>query len=117
MFAMTVVVGRVGRDPESRTTTSGKKVVSFSVATDTFSGGERGTEWYRCVGWDKTAEIVEKHVKKGDIIVVQGRMQTRTYEKDGIEKSSTELVADRVSFVPTGKKPGSEGGSTEEAGW
>ena len=95
-----ILIGRVGRDPEVRTTQDGGKIINFSVATsETWKDkntGERKerTEWNRVVVFnDRIGEIVEKYVKKGSLIHIEGALQTRKWtDKDGQERYSTEVV-------------------------
>lgn len=94
------LIGRIGRDPESRTTQSGSKVVSFSLATserwkDKNSGETKErTEWHNIVVWNENiGRIVESYCKKGSQILVEGQIQTREYtDKDGNQRRTTEIV-------------------------
>lgn len=92
-----VVLGNVGKS-EIRTTTNGTKVASFSVAVSEKRKGEDNTTWFNCIAFDKTAEVVERYVQKGSKVLVQGRIATRSYEKDGETKYVWEVVADRLSL-------------------
>jgi len=94
-----IVLGRVGGDPEIRTTQNGNKVATFSVATsegwkDKQTGEwKEKTEWHRITVWNEgLIGIIEKHVGKGDRVQVEGQLQTRKYEKDGVERQTTEIV-------------------------
>ena len=88
-----IIIGNVGRDPEIRSTTSGKQVANFSVATSWGSGENKQTEWHRIVCWEKSAEIVQKYVKKGTLVFIQGQIRTRKWtDQAGVEKYSTEIV-------------------------
>ena len=99
------VIGHLGRDPELRNTTSGKQVCNFSVAaTEKWKGGEH-TEWFRCVAWDRTGEIIAKYVSSGNPIFVAGSMRTRSFTgKDGTTQYRTELIVREVQLL--GGKPG-----------
>ena len=92
--------GRIVKDPDIRATASNKKVASFTIAVDTYSGGERKAEFINCVAWQKTAELIEKHFFKGkEILVVDGRLQTRSYEaQDGSKRYVTEVVVNEIEF-------------------
>jgi single-strand DNA-binding protein len=92
-----IVLGNVGKS-EIRTTTNGTKVASFSVAVSEKRKGEDNTTWFNCIAFDKTAEVVERYVQKGSKVLVQGRIATRSYEKDGETKYVWEVVADRLSL-------------------
>lgn len=91
--------GNLTRDPELRTTPGGKQVASFSVATNE---GKDKTEFHNCIAWEKTAEIVAQYCRKGNRIAVQGRLQTRKWEKDGITRYATEIVASNIDLPPKG---------------
>lgn len=98
------LLGRLGRDPELRHTASGKAVVSFSIATDERRPDGNGgwaefPEWHNCVAWDKTAEAVAKFLGKGSPCFIEGRLQTREYEKDGVKRKATEIVVFNVQFL------------------
>lgn len=104
------LVGSVGRDSELRYTTGGAAVATISLATDeTFKNkqGERQTkvEWHRVVIWGKTAETLNQYLTKGKLICVEGRIETRKWEdKDGNDKYTTEIRADRVTLLGGGKR-------------
>lgn len=104
-FQKIIVMGNLGKNPELRETQSGKAVANFSVATNEFrstNGGEREkvTEWHNIVAWDRTAENVAKYLKKGSQCLVEGRIQTRSWEdRDGNKRYTTEIVANNVQFI------------------
>jgi single-strand DNA-binding protein len=100
-----ILVGNVTRDPVIKSTTSGKKVASFSVAVNRMKEGE--ADFHNVVVWEKLAEIVEKYVVKGMKIYVEGRLQNRSYDKDGVTKYITEIVATDITMLGT-KTPPSE---------
>ena len=98
------IMGRLCADPVYRTTGSGISVANFSVAVDRdFSGkdgGEKETDFIDCTAWRKTAEFVTKYFTKGRMIVVDGKLQTRSWtDKDGSKRTSAEVVADNVYFA------------------
>jgi len=104
------LVGRLGRDPELKALPSGHTVANFSIATDEpvkkpDGSWEKRAEWHHLTAWGKTAELAGKYLQKGSQVAVHGRLQTRTYEKDGVKHYSTEVVVDRLEFV--GSKPAS----------
>ena len=77
-------IGRLGRDPETRYTQSGKAVASFSLACSEKRGGEESTEWINVVAWEKLAEICGQYLTKGSLVFISGRMQTRKWQdKEG----------------------------------
>jgi single-strand DNA-binding protein len=93
-----VILGNVGKDPEVRTLNSGDPVANFSIAVSERRKGEDHTTWFRCNAFGKTAEVVRDYVRKGSKVLVQGRIQTREYEKDGITRQSWEVMVDRLSL-------------------
>lgn len=102
-----VMMGRLTKDPELRYTTSGTAVLSFTVAVDRIyskPGEERQTDFIDVVAWSKTAEFVDRYFGKGQKIIVEGSLQTRTYtDKNGNKRKAVELVARQVHFAE-GKK-------------
>ncbi len=95
-----VLMGNVGKDPEVRYTGSGVAVASFSLATSDGWGDKEETNWHTIVAWKKTAEICGQYVKKGSPLLVEGRIQYRSYDaKDGSKRYVTEIVADRVVLL------------------
>lgn len=94
------ILGNLGADPELRFTGSGKPVCNLSVAT-TYKpkNGGKQTEWHRVVAFDVTAENCAKYLTKGKEVFISGRLQTRSWEKDGVKRYTTEIMAERVAFV------------------
>jgi single-strand DNA-binding protein len=94
-----ILVGRLGRDPETRYTSGGQAVANFSVATDESykdKNGERQkrTEWHKIVVWGKQAEIAQQYLKKGSLVFIEGRIQSREWQdKEGQKRTSFEIVA------------------------
>lgn len=105
------LIGRLGRDPELRYTTSGTPVASFSIATDerwVDSGGNRQTrtEWHNIVAWSKLAEICGQYLKKGKLVFIEGRIQTREWDdRDGNKRRTTEIVASNMQMLDRGGVP------------
>ena len=93
------LVGNLGMDPEIRTTQQGKAVGEFSVATSYGMGDKEETEWHKIVVWEKTAEACAKFLKKGSSVYVEGRIKTESYEKDGVKKYITKIIANEVKFL------------------
>ena len=108
-----ILVGRLGKDPEVRHLESGAAVANFPIATsETYKDrntGERKevTEWHNIVLWRGLAEVAEKYVKKGDQIYVEGKLRTRSWEKDGVTRYTTEVVGDNMTMLG-GKTGGSD---------
>ena len=103
---MAIVVGFVGDNPRVNATQSGRKVASFTIATTekgyTAQSGQQipdKTEWHNIVCWGKTAEVVERYVRKGSSLYIQGKMRTRTYEKDGQTRYVTEIECESMQML------------------
>jgi single-strand DNA-binding protein len=100
-----ILVGRLGRDPETRYTGGGQAVANFSIATDeTYKdkNGERQkrTEWHKIVVWGKQAEIAQQYLKKGSLIFIEGRIQSREWQdKEGQKRTSFEIVASNFRML------------------
>jgi single-strand DNA-binding protein len=116
-----ILVGRLGRDPETRYTGGGQAVANFSVATDESykdKNGERQkrTEWHKIVVWGKQAEIAQQYLKKGSLIFIEGRIQSREWQdKEGQKRTSFEIVANNFRMLggrAEGAAAGGGGGSS-----
>ena len=100
-----ILVGRLGRDPETRYTGGGQAVANFSVATDESykdRNGERQkrTEWHKIVVWGKQAEIAQQYLKKGTLVFIEGRIQSREWQdKEGQKRTSFEIVANNFRML------------------
>src|SRR3954462_10888320 len=111
-----MLIGNVGQDPEIRTIPSGARVAQFSVATsrrwnDKSGQQQEKTEWHRIVAWEKLVDIIERYVKKGDRIYVEGEIEYRQYQdKDGVTKYSTEIRAREVVLLGGKREGAGEGG-------
>lgn len=115
-----VIMGRLARDPESRTTQSGVSVCNFTVAVDRDykNGDEKVTDWIDCVAWRGTAEFVQKYMSKGRMVVVSGSLQSKKWQdKDGNNRTSWEVQAQNVYFADSKRDgdSGSGGGSPAPA--
>jgi len=99
------IVGRLTRDPEARSTPSGTNVTSFSVATnfvwtDPQGAKKEAVEYHNIVAWRKLGEIVAQYLRKGSRVLVEGRLQTRSWEgQDGAKRNRTEIVADNLIML------------------
>ncbi len=107
-----ILLGHVGKDPEVRYLDKDVAVANFTLATTeraiTLANGTQvpeRTEWHNIVAWRGLATIAEKYIKKGTQIYVEGKIQTRSYEKDGIKRYTTDIVAENITLL--GKKPDS----------
>lgn len=118
MLNRIAVMGRLGRDPEVRYTQSGTPVASFSLAVDRDftdqSTGQRGTDWIDVVAWGNRATFVERYFRKGQLAVVEGRLQIRDYVgRDGGKRRAVEIVAENIYFAGAKAAPPSEGNADE----
>lgn len=111
-----IILGNLGRDPELRHTPAGKAVATLRIATNevwTDQSGERQerTEWHTVVVWGRQAENCNQYLKKGRSVYIEGRLTTRKWQdKEGKDRYSTEIVADRVQFIGGGTGAGGGGG-------
>ena len=94
-----IAIGRLGKEPEVRTTPGGKTVANFSLATDSGYGDKKVTQWHRVVAWEKTAELAQKFLHKGSRIFLEGEVQYGKYEKDGQTHYTTDIVARNIQFL------------------
>lgn len=99
MFNKALLIGRLGREPEKRTTQSGKTVTTFTLATTTGFGESQKTDWHNVVCFDKVAESVANYLHKGSACMVEGKISYDTYEKDGVKKTTTKITASNVLFI------------------
>jgi single-strand DNA-binding protein len=110
-----ILLGNLGRDPETRYTTGGDAVTNLNIATseqwkDKSGEKQERTEWHRVVLFGRQAEVAGEYLKKGRSVYIEGRLQTRKYtDKDGVETYSTEIVADRMQLIGGGREGGSGG--------
>lgn len=103
-FNQAIIMGNLTRDPEMRSTPSGQNVASFAVATNRQwqdPSGERkeSVEYHEIVAWGKLAELANQYLNKGRKVLVVGRLQTQSWEKDGVKRQRTEIVANDISFL------------------
>lgn len=93
------LIGRIGQQPEVKQVTDTFKVAKVSLATSEKVKDEQKTEWHNLVAFDKRADLFEKYVHKGDLLYVEGKLKTRSWEKDGVKHYSTEIIVDRIDFL------------------
>jgi len=116
-----ILIGNLGRDPETRYTTGGDAVTNLNIATsetwkDKAGEKQEKTEWHRVVLFGRQAEIAGEYLKKGRSVYIEGRLQTKKYtDKDGVEKYSTEIVGDRMQLLGS-RDGGGAGGDAEFSG-
>ncbi len=105
-------IGRLGKDPEQRFMPNGDAVTSFRIAVGWKGKDKEGAEWVSIETFGKLAEICHEYLRKGSQVFVSGRMKTDEYEKDGIKRYSTKIVADRMQML--GSK-GDNGGAAHDS--
>ncbi len=99
------LLGNLGNEPEIITLDSGKKIAKFSIATNESYKNAKGekvtdTQWHNVIAWNKTAEIIEKYLKKGNEIMVEGKLTSRSYEtKEGEKRYITEVVCNELLML------------------
>lgn len=95
-----ILVGRLAQDPEVRYTQNGKAVTSFSIAVDSGFGDNRRADFISIVAWEKLAEICGNNLSKGRRVLIEGKLQVRSYEtQDGQKRRVTEVIAQNVEFM------------------
>ena len=100
-----IILGNLGADPELRSSPSGVTTCRLSIATsmnwtDKSSGEKKEkTEWHRVVFFGRSAEVIDQYLKKGQQLYIEGRLQTSKYEKDGIERYSTDIIGESFNFI------------------
>jgi single-strand DNA-binding protein len=102
-----ILVGRLGKDPEVRNLENGAVVANFTLATsETYKDKTTGekkeiTDWHNIVLWRGLAEIAQKYLHKGDMIYVEGKLRTRSWEKEGVTRYTTEIIGDNMTMLST----------------
>ena len=116
-----ILVGNVGGDPEIRNMPNGNAVANITVATsdswkDKNSGeSQERTEWHRVVFFNRLAEIVGEYVRKGSKLYIEGRLQTRSWEQDGVKRYTTEIVANEMQMLDSRGSAGAGAGGGDNA--
>lgn len=103
-----ILVGNLGKDPEIKTLDNGTKLASFTLATTESYKDKEGnyqdqTEWHRIVAWRWLADLTEKSLKKGSKVYIEGKLSTRSYEQDGIQKYTTDIIAREIITMSKGE--------------
>ena len=117
MLNTVIIMGRLTRDPEMRTTQSGVAVASFTLAVDRdYSGSEeKQTDFIDCTAWRHSADFVSKYFAKGSMAIVKGRLQIDNYtDNDGNKRKSAKVIADNIYFGESKKSGGQNGGQNTE---
>ena len=115
-----ILIGRLGKDPEVRNLENGVAVANFTMATsesykDRTTGEKKETtEWHNVVLWRGLAEISQKYLHKGDLVYIEGKLRTRSWEKEGVTRYTTEIVADNMTML--GSRSGGGSNSSSEYG-
>jgi single-strand DNA-binding protein len=111
-----LLTGRLTRDPELRTLASGKTVTQFSIATNDYRGGKELSEYHSIVTWDRLAEICGQYLGKGQLVAIEGRLQTRQWEDDKkLRHWKTEIVAAQLEMLSGRRKKDYAAESSAEA--
>ncbi len=114
-----ILVGRLGKDPEVRNLENGATVANFTMATsesykDKTTGDRKEiTEWHNVVLWRGLAEIAAKYLHKGDMVFVEGKLRTRSWEKEGVTRYTTEIVGDNMTMLSTQRSGGGGNGNPD----
>lgn len=104
MINKVILMGRLTKEPELRHTNSGTPVCSFSIAINNGYGENQTTDFINCAAWNTTAEFIERNFSKGSMIIIIGRIRTRSWEDtDGKKHYATEVIANEVSFGESGR--------------
>ena len=110
-----ILMGRLTRDPELRTTPGGKSVCRFSLAVDKQFGQDDSADFFDITAWEKLGELVNQYLQKGRRCLVQGRLSYRSWEQDGQKRSKVEVIASDVTFLdgPSGDAPSAPASSSK----
>jgi single-strand DNA-binding protein len=112
-----ILVGNLGKDPEVRNLENGATVANFTIATtesykDKTTGEKKDiTEWHNIVLWRGLADIAAKYLHKGDMIYIEGKLRTRSWEKEGVTRYTTEIVGDNMTMLSTRRTTNTGGGN------
>jgi single-strand DNA-binding protein len=112
-----ILVGRLGKDPEVRNLENGATVANFTIATsesykDKTTGDKKEiTEWHNIVLWRGLAEVASKYLHKGDMVYIEGKLRTRSWEKEGVTRYTTEIIGDNMTMLSTQRSGGGNSAS------
>src|SRR5688572_1824884 len=110
-----ILVGRLGKDPEVRNLENGATVANFTMATsETYKDKTTGdrkevTEWHNIVLWRGLADVAARYLHKGDMVYIEGKLRTRSWEKEGVTRYTTEIVGDNMTMLSTKQNSGGGG--------
>ncbi|HEX5826254.1 MAG TPA: single-stranded DNA-binding protein [Candidatus Limnocylindrales bacterium] len=99
-----LLTGRLTRDPELRTTANGTSVATFSIATHQYVGGKELSDFHSIVAWNRLAETCGKYLGKGQLVAIEGRIATRSWDANGVRHWKTEIVAGSVEMLSRARK-------------
>ena len=113
-----ILLGRLARDPDGDTTQSGKRKVRMTIAVDRpkAKDGTQKADFISLVAWEKTAEFAERYLSKGQRILIEGRIQTGSYEKDGEKRYTTDVNVDRIEFADSKRDNANDTKGAEDYG-
>lgn len=96
------LIGHVGQKPEIKALAGGKTVATFSLATTDGTGENKRTQWHKVTAWERLSELCANYIDKGTPVMVVGRISYREYEKDGVKKNLTEIIANKIVLLGSG---------------
>jgi single-strand DNA-binding protein len=119
MINKAILVGNLGADPEKRHTQGGAQVTTFSVATTERFKNKAGemqenTEWHRIVTWNRLADICGEYLRKGSKVYIEGKIQTRSWEHEGVKRYTTEIVAREMKMLSARNESSGNSGQNNE---
>ena len=92
-------IGRIGKDPETRSTGSGKQVTTFSLAVSEKRQGNEKTTWLRCIAWEKLSGVIQSYCRKGSLLYIDASFQINEWEKEGVKQYSPEFVVRSLQML------------------
>lgn len=104
MTAQITLIGRLGKDVDSKLTDNGKSLAKFSLAVSSGFGDKKTTSWFDCVAWEKTAEVAVKYLKKGNIVALTGNCEIRKFETDKGQGTSVQVTVRELELLPQGNE-------------
>jgi len=115
-----MLIGRLGKEPEVKFTNSGQQVANFSIATsekwnDKSGQKQEKTEWHNIVIWGNLAEVAKNYLHKGSLAYFEGKLQTRSWEKDGVKRYTTEVVVFAIQLLDARKQDDGFGGGNAQS--
>jgi single-strand DNA-binding protein len=96
---ISIILGRLTKTPEIKTSANGTKLLNFTLAVNKKYKDQDQTSYINCVAFNKTAEIIAQYTEKGSKVIVEGEIQTRSYDKDGIKVYTTEIITNQITII------------------